>query len=156
MALEPETLSYDFDEEAAGFAAPPRATPPRRTALHHAAAGLMALGALALVLFVGGLELGGGWSALGATFGLLVLGAALWFYVSFEDTPPGIKHDDTFFRGIQNRGVLGWALGLALTGFYVVLYFQADLAKLGFPPVLERPTRLCDPLSMLLSGKPAD
>jgi ferredoxin-type protein NapH len=156
MALDRETLAYAFDEEAAGFAAPPRAAPPARNARHRLAAGLMGLGALALVLYLGGLELGGPWSALAATLGLLALGACLWFHVEFAGTEPGIRHDDTFFRGIQNRGLLGWALGLALTGFYVVLYFQGDLARLGLPPVLERPTRLCDPLAELLSGKPAD
>ncbi len=151
MALDAQTLAHDFDEEALGFGAP-RAEPPRRTALHHAAAGLLALGALALVLFLAGLELGGGWSALAATFGLLALGACLWFYVDFKDTVPGIRNDDTFFRGIQNRGVLGWALGLALTGFYVVLYFYDDLRARGLPPLHDRPAHLLDPLARALSG----
>jgi ferredoxin-type protein NapH len=156
MALDPQTLAYAFDEEQASLGAPPREVAPRRTLLHHLAAGVMALGALALVLFLAGLELGGGWSAFGATFGLLSLGACLWFYVEFKDTPPGIRHDDTFFRGIQNRALLGWALGLFLTGFYVVLYFKSDLERLGLPPLLERPIRLTDPLALLLARKPAD
>jgi Pyruvate/2-oxoacid:ferredoxin oxidoreductase delta subunit len=156
MALDAKTLAYDFDEEALGFGAPPRVAPARRTALHRLAAALIGLGALLFVLFTTGLELGGGWSALAATLGLASLGACLWFYVEFADTPPGIRHDDTFFRGIQNRSLLGWALGLALTGFYVVLYFEPQLARLGFPDVLARPARLCDPLARLLSGHDAD
>ena len=156
MALDPKTLAYAFDEEQGGFGVPPRAAPVARTALHRVAAGLLALGLLALMLFLAGQDLGGGWSAFGATFGLLALGACLWFYVDFRDTPPGIRHDDTFFRGIQNRALLGWALGLALTAFYVVLYFKDDLERLGLPPVLARPIRLCDPLALLLSGQPAD
>jgi Pyruvate/2-oxoacid:ferredoxin oxidoreductase delta subunit len=155
MALDAKTLAYAFDEEAAGFAAPPRVAPRVRSGLHPLAAGLMALGVLALVLFLGGLELGGGWSALGATFGLLSLGALLWFYVEFKDTVPGIRHDDTFFRGIQNRGVLGWAIGVALTGFYVVLYFYDDWKSAGLPAVLDRPSQLLDPLARLLSGADA-
>src|SRR5262245_3633857 len=139
--LDAETLAHDFDEERLGFGAPPRAASEPRTALHRVAAALMAFGALAFVLFTTGLDLGGGWSALASTLGCLALGACLWFYVDFEDTPAGIRHDDTFFRGIQNRSLLGWALGLALTGFYVVLYFQPQLEKLGFPAVLERPAR---------------
>lgn len=153
MPLDARTLAHAHDEEALGFAAPPRAAPEPRTALHRAAAGSMALGALALVLYVAGLDLGGGWGALGATLGLLALGASLWFYVDFKDTPPGIRHDDTFFRGLQNRALLGWALGLFLTAFYVVLYFQDDL---GLASLLARPTRLCDPLARLLSGQDAD
>jgi polyferredoxin len=156
MGLDARTLAYDFDEEAAGFGAPARARPPRRTALHRVASCLMALGALALVLFLAGFDLGGSWRALGATFGLLVLGASLWFHVDFQDAVPGIRHDDTFFRAVQNRGPVAWGLGLVLTGFYVVLYFRADLERLGFPSVLARPIRLCDPLARALSGQGAD
>jgi Pyruvate/2-oxoacid:ferredoxin oxidoreductase delta subunit len=155
MGLEPRTLAYAFDEEAAGFPAPPRAAPLRRTVLHRAAAALMGLGALALVLYLAGLELGGGWGAFVATFGLLALGACLWFHVEFKDTEPGIRHDDTFFRGIQNRGLLGWALGVFLTGFYVVLYFYDDWKGLGLPAVLDRPASLLDPLANVLAGEDA-
>ena len=156
MALDAKTLAYAFDEEAAGFPAPPRAAPLRRTALHRLAAVLMGLGAFSFVLFLAGLELWGGWSALALTAGALVLGALLWFHVEFRDTPAGIQHDDTFFRGIQNRGLLGWAFGLALTAFFVVLYFYGDLQARGLPPILARPAQLFDPLAVALSGKPAD
>ena len=162
MALDARTLAYEFDEEASGFGPPPRAEslpqrgPLRRTAGHRLAAGLMALGLLALVLFCAGLDLGGGWSALAATLGLGVLGACLWFHVDFRGTPAGIHHDDTFFRGIQNRALVAWALGLALTGFYVVLYFEGDLARLGFPALLVRPVELCAPLARLLGREQAD
>ncbi|HEX6882335.1 MAG TPA: 4Fe-4S dicluster domain-containing protein [Planctomycetota bacterium] len=155
MPLDTRTLDWTHDEEALGFSAPPRATPPRRTGLHRLAAALLGLGAFALVLTCAGVELGGGWSALLATFGLLGLGALLWFHVEFRDTPAGIRNDDTFFRGIQNRGLLGWALGLALTGFYVVLYFYDDWRAAGLPAVLERPTRLLDPLARTLNGEAA-
>jgi len=155
MALDPKTLAYAFDEEAAGFPAPPRAVPMRHTVLHRLAAALTGLGALALVLYLGGLDLGGGWGALGATFGLLALGTCLWFHVEFADTEPGIRHDDTYFRGIQNRGLLGWALGIFLTGFYVVLYFYDDWKRFGLPAVLDRPSELLDPLARLLSGQEA-
>jgi Pyruvate/2-oxoacid:ferredoxin oxidoreductase delta subunit len=156
MALDTKTLAYAFDEEQAGFPVPPRATPLARTFGHRLAAALMSLGALALLLYLAGLELGGSWGALVVTFGLLALGACLWFHVEFKDTVPGIRHDDTFFRGIQNRGLLGWALGLFLTGFYVVLYFTDDWKGCGLPAVLDRPARLLDPLARLLSGKDAD
>jgi polyferredoxin len=149
-------VDYAFDEERAGFGAPARAAARRRGAAQWAAAGVMGLGALALVLWLLGLDLGGGWIALGATLGLLALGTATWFWLDLADTVPGIQHDDTFFRAAQNRGLVAWALGVFLTGFYVVLYFYDDLLGRGLPPVLERPTRLVDPLARLLSGHEAD
>jgi Pyruvate/2-oxoacid:ferredoxin oxidoreductase delta subunit len=156
MPLDARTLAYDHDEEALGLPAQPRVVPPARRLAHRIAAGALTLGALALVVYLSGFELGGPWSALGATLGLLVLGALAWFCAEFQGTPAGIRHDDTFLRGVQNRGLAGWAFGLALTAFYVVLYFYDDWKGHGLPPVLDRPTRLLDPLAALLSGKPAD
>ncbi len=154
--IDAQELAHDFDEERAGFGEPPRATRRSLSVAQRAAAAAMGLGALGLALWILGLDLGGGWTALGATFGLLAFGAATWFYVDFKDSVPGIEHDDTFFRGIQNRGLLGWTLGLALTAFYVVLYFYDDLCSRGMPALLERPIRLVDPLARLVSGKDAD
>ena len=145
-------LDYDFDEEQAGFGEPPRRESPPRNPAQWAAGALVALGALALVLHAGGFGLGGGWLAVGATFGLISLGTALWFWLDLADAVPGIEHDGTFFRDAQNRGVIGWSLGVFLTGFYVVLYFYDDLQQRGMPAVLERPIRLLDPLAQLTQG----
>ncbi len=144
-------MSYTFDEERYGFGEPPKIATARRPAQRVAAA-TIALGLLAFVLHIGGLEFGSGWTAIGATFGLLALGTGLWFWLELAGTTPGIKHDGTFFRGIQNRGLLGWALGIFITGFYVVLYFYDDLQSWGMPPVLERPVRLLDPLARWVQG----
>lgn len=143
---------YAFDEEAEGFGEPPAREGPPISLRLRVAAGLIALGALATLLHLAGLELGGGWTALAATLGPLGLGTALWFWWSFADTPAGIVHDRTFFRGVQNRALAGWTLGVALTGFYVVLYFYDDLQRRGLPPLLERPIRLLDPLAELAQG----
>ena len=153
--IDAQTLSHDFDEEAEGFGAPPkRPDPPLSPARRLAAAGI-ALGLLAFALFCAGLDLGGGWTAVLATFGLTSVATAVWFYVDFKDTVPGIEHDGTFFRGVQNRRLAGWTLGVAITGFYVVLYFYDDLQARGMPAVLERPVRLLDPLAQLTQGGPA-
>ncbi|MAB79519.1 MAG: FeS-binding protein [Planctomycetes bacterium] len=112
----------------------------------------IAAGLFLLVLFFFGIDLGGGWSALFSTLGLLSLATALWFYLDFKDTEPGIKHDRTFFRAIQNRSLLGWSLGIAISGFYIVLYFYDELQAKGLPAVLERPIRLLDPLAELTQG----
>ena len=47
----------------------------------------------------------------------------------------------------QARGAVGWVIGLALTGLYVVLYFAPE-ALAGLIP-------LGDPLSRLLRAQPA-
>ena len=153
--IDASTLEYDYDEEALGFGEPARVARPRVSPLQRAAAAAIALGVLCLGLALAGLDLGGGWGTLGATFGLMAVGAVVWFYLDFKDTSPGIKHDGTFFRGVQNRGLVAWALGLLITGFYIVLYFYDDLLAWGLPPLLERPTRLLDPLSEVLGGGPA-
>jgi ferredoxin-type protein NapH len=58
------------------------------------------------------------------------------------------NHDGTFHRGLTTRGVSAWLLAVALTGFYVVIYWFDHLA--------EGPIRLVDPLALWLSGAPAD
>jgi ferredoxin-type protein NapH len=145
-------LDYDFDEEGVGFGEPPGQESPPRHPAQWAAGAAIALGALAFVLHAAGFGLGGPWVAVGATFGLMSLGTALWFWLDLAHTVPGIKHDGTFFRDAQSRGLIGWALGIFLTGFYVVLYFYDDLQQRGMPAVLERPIRLLDPLAQLTQG----
>ncbi len=68
----------------------------------------------------------------------------------------GIKNDKVWFNSISSRGVLGWLTGVGLTAFYIVLYFKAEL--LGLSGNGEANTGLIslfDPLSNLLSGRPA-
>jgi Pyruvate/2-oxoacid:ferredoxin oxidoreductase delta subunit len=141
-----------FDEEGEGFGEPPKLPGKPLPPAQLAAGAVLALGALAFVLYAAGFGLGGGWTALGATFGLICLGASLWFWLGFKDTTPGIEHDGTFFRSAQSRGLVGWSLGILLTGFYVVLYFYDDLQGFGMPAVLERPIRLLDPLAAAVQG----
>lgn len=69
----------------------------------------------------------------------------------------GIKNDGQWFKSISSRGVWGWVLGLVLTGFYIVLYFYPKYLGLG-QGVDGSNTGLIsifDPLSQLLSGRPA-
>ena len=152
MSAQDIPVDYVFDEEAAGFGEPPkREAPPLRPGQRVAGA-LIATGALAFVLHAAGYGSGLGWAAIGASFGLASLGTVLWFWLGYADTVPGIKHDGTFFRDAQNRGLIGWSLGVFITGFYVVLYFYDDLMKRGMPALLERPIRLLDPLAQLTQG----
>ncbi|SFZ89365.1 4Fe-4S binding domain-containing protein [Flaviramulus basaltis] len=68
----------------------------------------------------------------------------------------GIKNDGVWFKSISSKGVLGWVTGIVLTLFYIVLYFYPSLLGLGQKG--ESNTGLIalfDPLSQLLSGRPA-
>jgi len=148
-------LHYDFDEEADGFGEPrtPAASPARMGPGQRLAAFGIGAAVLLFLLVAGGLaSLGGGWTPFLATFGLASLSTALYYYLDFKDTAPGIKHDDTFFRGAQNRRLIGWALGIGISGFYVVLYFYNELQGLGMPPVLDGAIRILDPLARLTQG----
>lgn len=150
--IDASTLEYEFDEEGIGFGEPAEATAPPISLGQRVAAALIGLGLLAFALVLAGQDLGSGWTALLGSFGLMAAGAVVWFYLDFKDTVPGIKHDGTFFRGVQNRGLVGWGLGVLITGFYIVLYFYDDLQGMGMPAVLERPIRLLDPMAIALSG----
>ena len=75
-------------------------------------------------------------------------GTAFYFYLNFKGTVPGIKHDNIYFRGLTNKGILGWLVGIVFTGFYIALYW--------FPEYLAGGIKIVNPLSLALSGSPAN
>lgn len=78
----------------------------------------------------------------------LTIGSIWYTFLLYSKTPSGIKNNGVFFKNISNRGVIGWMLGVILTGFYILLYW--------FPTYLEGLIRLFDPLSYYIRGKAAD
>ncbi|RMF63382.1 MAG: 4Fe-4S binding protein [Calditrichaeota bacterium] len=82
------------------------------------------------------------------SIGLAAVGGLLSFLPQLWEGPPGIRNNHLFFRNLTSRGLLAWTAGLLITGFYVILYW--------FPQLLQNWVRLTDPLSLLISGKPAD
>lgn len=94
-----------------------------------------------------------GWMLLSiALMSLGIIGYARELYKAKE---PGIKNDNVFFKSLTNRGIWAYALGIFLTGFYVVLYFYP--AYLGLNDNAENTGLIAffDPLSNWLSGNPA-
>ena len=81
-------------------------------------------------------------------FGLVGLGGVGYYLSAYGGTTPGIKNHGTFHRPLVNRGALGWVVGVALTAFYVALYWFGDS--------LRGVTRLLDPWSRALRGVDAD
>lgn len=85
---------------------------------------------------------------------LISLGTVLYSDGLYKGTLPGIKNNGVWFDGLSSRGVLGWFVGIALTAFYIALYFYPE--TLGYRS--EGSTGLVaffDPLSLVLNGNPA-
>lgn len=115
--------------------------------------GVIGLLILSLASFNVGLEQKGLWLSIALcsiSAGIIGFG-----YGAYKDTQPGIKNHGVWFRSISGRGFWAWVAGIALTGFYILLYFYEGL--LGYNP--DGPNTwvvaLFDPLSKLLSGNPA-
>lgn len=168
------------DEEREPFAEPPRAAAPasdedapfghgehggpgRPSLLLRLTAGVAVAGAVALTLLlaagIGGAgdlvtALTGG--LLGTWWGLLLglvlpsAAASVWFYETWRRRPAGVRNEGTFFRGMSSRGLGAWLVGVALTAFYVALYW--------YPQVIHDAglVALVDPLARWMTGYPAD
>lgn len=116
--------------------------------------GTVGLGILVLALFNGTPILQGWW--LTASLVLLTAGIIIFAHGQYAHKKEGIKNDGQWCRSLTSRGLWGWVLAIFLTGFYVVLYFYADL--LGQGGKGEANTGLIalfDPLSQLLAGRSA-
>ncbi|MFT5286612.1 MAG: ferredoxin-type protein NapH [Planctomycetota bacterium] len=156
--MEQQTLDYDFDEEAIGFGEPVTPVDIAPAGLSPGEKGslaLVGLGILSLILQWADGPLAGTWIGLLSSMGLIAVGTALTFRFQHSGTSEGIKHDGTWFHSLTARGGLGWIAGIAMTAFYVVIYWYPHL--LGEVPG-EAPTglvRVVDPLAILMTGAPA-
>lgn len=86
--------------------------------------------------------------------GSITIGCLIYTHFLYRDDLTGIKNNAVWFRSISNRGAFGWLAAMALTGFYIALYFYPE--TLGFNA--EKNTgivALFDPLSKILNGKNA-
>ncbi len=86
----------------------------------------------------------------------IFLGVVIFAKGAYDQKLEGIKNDGVWFKSISSRGFLGWITGIGLTGFYIVLYFYAELLGLGADGAANTGViSLFDPLSRVLSGNPA-
>ncbi|MFM1808740.1 MAG: hypothetical protein RLZZ242_1465 [Bacteroidota bacterium] len=110
-----------------------------------------ALGLLGLILlFSAGVA-----TSLNTSVGLLT-GVALctittgilgYTYASYVPCKSGIKNNANVLKSLTNRGVWAYLSALALTSFYILLYF--------FESALEPMIRGFDPISQMIAAKPA-
>ncbi|MDO1501553.1 4Fe-4S dicluster domain-containing protein [Winogradskyella maritima] len=115
------------------------------------------VGLLILLLATFNVELFSNGLVLTIALSALMIGIIVFSKGAYDHKLEGIKNDGVWFKSISSRGVLGWVAGVALTGFYIILYFYADLLGLGqgVDGANTGLIRLFDPLSYLLSGNPA-
>lgn len=94
---------------------------------------------------------------LSIALGLIGVGIIVYSREAYLTKLEGIKNDGQWFKSISSRGVWGWALGVILTGFYIVLYFYPKYLGLGQAADGGNTglISLFDPLSQLLSGRNA-
>ncbi|NQW30834.1 MAG: 4Fe-4S binding protein [Ignavibacteria bacterium] len=83
-----------------------------------------------------------------ASIGMSVVGGFVVTAAQLRDKLPGIKNDGIMFSKLKRRGLAGWVLGVAFTGFYVLLYW--------YPAALTHVIHSVDTLSLLMRNKPAD
>jgi len=91
------------------------------------------------------------------TIGILMLSGGIIIYTHdlYKGHPEGIKNHHVWTKSISSRGFWGWAVGVILTTFYIVLYFYPSYLGLGVDGKNTGVVALFDPLSKILSGKAA-
>lgn len=90
------------------------------------------------------------------SLGLIIVGIVIFSRDAYLKKMDGIKNDGVWFKSMSSRGILAWVTGIILTGFYIVLYFYAELLGLGANGEANSGIiSLFDPFSQLLSGRPA-
>jgi len=90
------------------------------------------------------------------SIGLIGIGTIIYSRAAYLNKLEGIKNDGTWFKSISSRGIWGWIVGLILTGFNIVLYFFPEYLGLAADGGTNTGLiSLFDPLSQLLSGRPA-
>ena len=115
--------------------------------------GMSGLGILLLAVFNVGFPNKVLWLTL--SLSIIAIGVVWFSWGAYSSKLPGIKNDGVWFKSISSRGLWGWMAGLALTGFYIVLYFYPEYLGLVSDGDNKGVIGLFDPLSIFLNGNPA-
>lgn len=118
--------------------------------------GLGAIGFFILVLALFNIDLPNHSILLTVSLTLIALGTIIYANDAYLNKQKGIKNDGVWFKSMTSRGTLAWITGIVLTLFYIVLYFYEGLLGAGTNGNENTGLiALFDPLSQLLSGRPA-
>ena len=86
----------------------------------------------------------------------ILTGIVIYARATYLNAPAGIKNNFIWFRSLSSRGVIGWMIGIVLTGFYVLLYWFPAYLGLGENGAANSGlVAFFDPFSIFLNGKPA-
>ena len=61
----------------------------------------------------------------------IIAGVILYANELYLKDPAGIKNNGLWFKSLTSRGMLGWATGILLTGFYIVIYWYPQYLGLN-------------------------
>lgn len=91
-----------------------------------------------------------------SALGLITVGTVIYSRRAYLSLPEGIKNNGVWFKSMSARGVVGWATGILLTGFYIILYYFPSYLGTGSNGTANTGlVALFDPLSQLLKGQNA-
>jgi len=107
----------------------------------------VAIAILALVVAMSGTGKSYSATLLSIILGMFTLGA-LFYALPYFRGPAGIRNNNVMFNSMTNKGTIAWITAIVLTGFYIIIYWYSWL----FDGLI----RIFDPLSYLISNKPAD
>ncbi|HEA30228.1 MAG TPA: 4Fe-4S binding protein [Leeuwenhoekiella sp.] len=130
---------------------PPKAITTRQKL----AVGLGLIGLFILILALANVNFPNKPVFLSLALGLIAGGTILFAADLYLNKHAGIKNDGVYFKSMTSRGVLGWATGIMLTLFYIVLYWFPQYLGLNAEGDNTGLVSLFDPLSKLISGNPA-
>ncbi len=130
---------------------PPKAISTRQKL----AVGVGLIGLFILILALANVNFPNKMIFLSLALGLIAGGIVLFAADLYLGKHAGIKNDGVFFKSMTSRGVLGWATGILLTLFYIVLYWFPQFLGLNAEGENTGLISLFDPLSKLISGNPA-
>lgn len=113
-------------------------------------------GVLLLLISITGIELAPSWLYLTISLTSIIAGTTLYSVRTYLTQSAGVKNNGVWFTSLINRGILGWIVGIILTGFYILLYWYPQYLGLGAEGQNNTGiVALFDPLSRLFSNKPA-
>lgn len=119
------------------------------------ATGFGLVGLFILILAVANVNFPNKTLFLSISLGLIAAGTIIFANDAYLGKHKGIKNDGIWFRSMTNRGLWAWIAGIALTLFYIVLYWYPQYLGLNSEGDNSGIIALFDPLSKLINGGPA-
>lgn len=130
--------------------------PARITAVQKISLAAAAAGILLLLLAAIGIGIASSGIFLAISLVLMAGGIVAYAREAYLGQPAGIHNNANWYGSISGRGALAWALGVFLTGFYVLLYWYPAYLGLGADGAANTGlVAFFDPLSQLLKKQPA-